>query len=147
MQPYVEALQMPLLVRWPAKIAAGAVSKALVTPLDLFPSLLSLCGIDAPEGLDGKGMFGAKPAARERVEIANFSGNPEQAEDGNEWRGWYARNRLAVEWRNGEAAQWNLESDPYQLKKRRLPMKKRTAIAAGSSYRNWFTPERSILKR
>jgi arylsulfatase A-like enzyme len=116
--PYIEALQIPLLLRWPGQITAGTVANTLVTPVDVFPSLLELCGLKAPAGIDGHALFGPRPLERRRAEIANYSGHPENLEDGNEWRGWYSPNRITLD--------------------RRRP-------AAGSSYRGWFTPEREIL--
>jgi arylsulfatase A-like enzyme len=116
--PYREALQIPLLLRWPGRITAGVVADTLVTPVDLFPSLLELCGLKAPAALDGRALFGPKPLKRDRVDIANYSGHPENLEDGNEWRGWYARNRISVQ---------------------------RRGLPSGSSYRGWFTAQRDIL--
>jgi arylsulfatase A-like enzyme len=145
MHPHVEALQIPLLVRWPGKIATGAVSDKLVAPVDIFPSLLELCGIAAPEGLDGRAVFGPKPFSRERVEIANYTGNAEQPEDGNEWRGTYSQGSVSVVFRTGFYFNWNLVQDPYQsvfwFRGARTP----NTMPAGSSFRKWYTPSRDII--
>jgi arylsulfatase A-like enzyme len=45
---YEETLRVPLLFRWPGKIGAGVTRQDLVELVDLYPTLLSLCGIDLP---------------------------------------------------------------------------------------------------
>ncbi len=43
--------RVPLLVRWPAKVPAGQVSRQLINITDLFATLASLAGIDLPDDL------------------------------------------------------------------------------------------------
>lgn len=47
--------RVPLFVRWPGKIDAGRVVTRIASHIDVFPTLLDLCGIPRPEGppLDG----------------------------------------------------------------------------------------------
>ena len=67
---YDAGLRVPLIVRWPGRIAAGARSDALVSVIDLLPTLLELAGAPAVDGLDG----GASPAccAAARRSIATW---------------------------------------------------------------------------
>jgi arylsulfatase A-like enzyme len=51
---YDQGLRVPLIARWPGKIAAGAVSDALVSLVDLTPTLIDLGGGAEVGGLDGK---------------------------------------------------------------------------------------------
>lgn len=51
-QPFVEASQVPFLIRWPGRIAPGVLDMPLGTP-DLLPTLAGLAGVPAPKGLDG----------------------------------------------------------------------------------------------
>lgn len=51
---YDQGLRVPLIVRWPGKVAAGAVSDALVSLVDLTPTLIDLGGGKEVDGLDGK---------------------------------------------------------------------------------------------
>ncbi|MDA4892548.1 sulfatase family protein [Microbacterium resistens] len=46
-----QSLQMPMLVRWPAEIAPGTSSDAIITNVDFAATLLDVCGIDAGDAL------------------------------------------------------------------------------------------------
>jgi arylsulfatase A-like enzyme len=50
---YEGGLRIPLIVRWPGRVAAGKVVDAPVVNTDWIPTLLSLAGLPAPAGLDG----------------------------------------------------------------------------------------------
>jgi arylsulfatase A-like enzyme len=53
---YGEVIDIPLLVRFP-KLPAGTRSDRLASQVDVLPTLLSLLGIDRPEGLEGRDLF------------------------------------------------------------------------------------------
>jgi len=44
---YDQSLQMPMLVQWPAEIAAGSRCEAIITNVDFAATFLDACGIDA----------------------------------------------------------------------------------------------------
>jgi arylsulfatase A-like enzyme len=50
---YEGGLRVPMIVRWPGKIKAGAVSSAPWTFADVLPTCAELGGGTAPEGIDG----------------------------------------------------------------------------------------------
>lgn len=50
---YEESLRTPLLVRWPARIPAGGVTRALAANVDLAPTFLAVAGIEVPEPMHG----------------------------------------------------------------------------------------------
>jgi iduronate 2-sulfatase len=50
---YELSARVPLLFRYPKKIKAGKRTKALVELVDVYPSLVGLCGLKAPSGLEG----------------------------------------------------------------------------------------------
>lgn len=55
MEIFEGGMRVPMIVHWPSMIGAGRVEEAVVSSLDLFPTILDLCGI-APPGdrvLDG----------------------------------------------------------------------------------------------
>ena len=64
---YEGGIRVPLIVRWPAAVPAGAVSDAPTQNVDFFPTLLEAAGIepDADRPLDGVSMLDAlrDPAA------------------------------------------------------------------------------------
>ena len=51
---YEESLAMPLLIRHPASIAAGAVSDDIVVNVDFGPTLLDLMGVAIPDHVQGR---------------------------------------------------------------------------------------------
>jgi N-sulfoglucosamine sulfohydrolase len=53
---YEAGIKVPLLIRWPEQLPEGRVSDALVTTLDLMPTILEWTGCDAPSGLEGKSL-------------------------------------------------------------------------------------------
>ena len=66
---YEGGLRVPLLIRWPDRIKAGAVAAVPVVNTDLMSTLLELAGVRPPRGLDGASYArwltgGAKPPAR-----------------------------------------------------------------------------------
>lgn len=50
---YEDMLRIPMIVRWPNKVAAGKVSNAIQSLVDLTPSFLDAAGLGAPEHLQG----------------------------------------------------------------------------------------------
>jgi len=50
---YDQGLRVPLIVRWPGKVAAGSSSDALVSLVDLTPTMIDLGGGKEVDGLDG----------------------------------------------------------------------------------------------
>jgi arylsulfatase A-like enzyme/tetratricopeptide (TPR) repeat protein len=50
---YDPTVRVPMLVSWPSRIAAGTVIEHDVSQVDIVPTVLSLLGIEIPNGLDG----------------------------------------------------------------------------------------------
>ncbi|HET9888796.1 MAG TPA: sulfatase, partial [bacterium] len=53
---YEAGLKVPLLIRWPGRIPSGGISDALVSTLDLMPTILEWIHCAAPAGLEGKSL-------------------------------------------------------------------------------------------
>lgn len=53
---YDQALRSPLIIRHPGMVQPGRMSDALVETVDLFPTLIDLCGLPTPDGLDGQSL-------------------------------------------------------------------------------------------
>ena len=66
--PYTEAVAVPLLVRWPGRIAPGRTDARLAATVDVVPTVLSAAGI-VPSGppLDGRSLL--RPPQRQQVFI------------------------------------------------------------------------------
>jgi arylsulfatase A len=54
---YEGGLRVPLLMRWPEKIAAGAVREQLVSGADIFPTIVSACGGQSDSEIDGVSLW------------------------------------------------------------------------------------------
>ncbi|MGB0258703.1 MAG: sulfatase, partial [Coraliomargarita sp.] len=53
---FERSCQAPLLIALPEMKHAGAASSSLVELIDVYPTLAELCGLEAPENLDGKSL-------------------------------------------------------------------------------------------
>ena len=72
---YEDMIRLPFLVRWPGRVPEGVESTALQSLVDLAPTFLSACGIDAPRemtGVDQLGVWtGEQGQARDHVICEN----------------------------------------------------------------------------
>jgi arylsulfatase A-like enzyme len=57
--PYDGGVRTPILIRWPGKVAPGK-SDHLAHSIDLMPTILTACGVNAPDGLPGLNLMDAK---------------------------------------------------------------------------------------
>ena len=55
---YDAGLRAPLLVRWPGRIAPGAITDAMVDLSDLLPTFIELAGGRPPQDIDGRSFLG-----------------------------------------------------------------------------------------
>jgi arylsulfatase A len=67
---YEGGVRVPLLLRWPEGIAAGQVRDAIVSGMDVFPTVLTACDVPVAETVDGLSLWpvirdGSRPLARE----------------------------------------------------------------------------------
>ena len=54
---YDGGLHVPMIVRWPGEVEAGAVDDRLISLIDLMPTTLAAAGVDAPGNLAGYDIF------------------------------------------------------------------------------------------
>ncbi len=50
---YEASIRVPLILSWPGQIPAGQSSDALVSLMDLMPTLMTACDVDVPEHVEG----------------------------------------------------------------------------------------------
>lgn len=65
--PYDSGIRVPLLIRWPGEVDGGEVSDRMVSMVDLAPTLLSACGLDIPQHMDGQRFLGENTEPRKYV--------------------------------------------------------------------------------
>ncbi|MCH2581926.1 MAG: sulfatase-like hydrolase/transferase, partial [Planctomycetes bacterium] len=103
--------RVPAIVRWPGRIAAGSACDDLSIGMDIFPTLLELAGVNAPENLrlDGRSLvpslFGKKPPGQRKL---YWSAGRQQAMRDGPWK--YVRELKGQK----AAALYNLSSDPRE---------------------------------
>jgi arylsulfatase A-like enzyme len=63
---YEGGIRVPMIVRWPGKVAAGRVSRHVWSMWDFLPTMAELVGIKPPLNLDGRSMWPAIVATSDR---------------------------------------------------------------------------------
>lgn len=123
--PYEESIHVPLAIRLPDAGGAGTRSDAIVTPVDLFPTLCGFCNIPVPrsvEGMDLSAKLLGQPGAPERDDafIMNFcdhfcffdlTADPPGA---GIWRGVRTRQFSYCRWYSGKTELHDIVQDPLQ---------------------------------
>ena len=54
---YEESIRMPLLIRYPGRVAAGGVSTNMLLNIDLAPTFLDLAGVKTPSDMQGRSIL------------------------------------------------------------------------------------------
>jgi len=171
MVPYSEAVDVPLIVRWPKHIRPGSKSEAIYTPMDHLPTLASLCGLAVPDIVNGKdlsgqvlGKGGAEHDAALMMNYVSHWDYPESGTEWPEWRGVRTRQHTYVRWLNGAEELYDNAADPYQMRNlfdgrsgpeelgrmrsrlKDLLADAQDAFPPGTAYRQWFTSERNMVR-
>lgn len=101
--PFEESVRVPLAIRYPPKLKPDA--RDLASQIDIMPTLLTLCGIEIPEGVQGQDLFGRAPE-----EIAFAEG---QSQDS--WRMLVRGYDKLIATQKGEITHlFNLAEDAYE---------------------------------
>ena len=113
--PYTQSVKLPMFVRWPGHVAAGAVDDRITANVDVEPALLSAAGITRKHVIDGTSLFST--SSRNRLLLEYFlspdSNVPSWAADltkTHEYTEWYdtSGNITFREY-------YDLTNDPWQL--------------------------------
>jgi arylsulfatase A-like enzyme len=129
MVPYAEALDIPLLMRWPGRIPAGQKRDAVYTAMDHLPTLCALAGIEPADNsqgaLDGTDrssvVMGVAGAVADDGElIMNYVSHWDYFDTGTrwpEWRGVRTKRYTYAKWLKGEEEElFDNAADPYQMR-------------------------------
>jgi len=171
MVPYAEAAHIPLIVRWPGRVPAGARRDGVVTPMDILPTLCGLASVPIPEGIDGVDLsdvaLGRREKARDDALTMNYTSHWDFFQSGTtwpEWRGVYTGQYTYVKWLTGQEELYDNLDDPYQMNnlvekdkhpavlgRLRRRMKDLLAEAhddfePGPAYGSWFDDQRNLVR-
>jgi arylsulfatase A-like enzyme len=167
--PYEESLRVPLISRLPGVLEAGARRETLVSPVDFFPTLCGLCGVETPRTVEGhdlsaawRGQAGA--FEQDAVFTMNFTAAYDYLVEGHEWRGVRTKSHAYARWLRGDTALHDLRSDPLQQRNliddpgsqelraemerqlEALMVRRRDELAPSVNYESWFDPYRRIIR-
>ena len=119
-KPYDESARVPMLIRWPAQLAAARLD-APINSEDVMPTLLGLAGVAVPEsveGLDFSAHLRGGPApgtgATVLTCVAPF-GEFERRTGGKEYRGLRTARHTYVRDLAGPWLLFDNETDPHQM--------------------------------
>jgi arylsulfatase A-like enzyme len=109
---YDELVRVPLLARWPARLAAGVRVAEVARMVDIAPTILELLGLTAPAEMDGQSLVGLIRGQDEPPRVALIE-NLLFAEERVGIRG--AQHKY-VRWQTGKEEVYDLGVDPGELR-------------------------------
>jgi arylsulfatase A-like enzyme len=116
---YEESLRMPLLVRWPAAVRAGARTDAMALNVDFAPTFLDLAGIPVPASMQGRSLV---PLLREKVPADwrqamyyRYYHDPGHHNTRAHYGVRTATHKLIYYWKKDQWELFDLRSDPSEL--------------------------------
>jgi len=132
-EPFEESISIPFIVRYPRRIPRGITTDALLSPVDIMPTLLGLADVSCPDSVEGLNLAGSAMGKRSDRQDALLimkmlpGGNPWIINAATEWRGvrtkthTYARLQDGGPWilydnRNDPCQMRNLVNDPASKK-------------------------------
>lgn len=126
---YDPLVRVPLLVKFPRQMRAGEVNPALVSQIDIAPTILAAAGIEPTTPLPGLNLADADA---ERSFI--FA----EAAKGTAWMARTGRHKFLTNHERGNEALFDLADDPYELSNRVAdPAMTGTAAALRDALTDW----------
>jgi len=83
---YSEVTHVPLIVRWPGVVPEGAEVFETVRTIDLMPTILELCRLPLPEGMQGQSLVPLLTAARRTSSESTARSDRNAAFTAGRWR-------------------------------------------------------------
>ncbi len=119
-KPWDESILVPLIMRYPGVVPAGRVTPALFSTVDLLPTLLGMCALPAPAGMQGQDLSAvvrgqpgsAGPSSAYLVNAIPVSNPPDIGQ--GEWRGLRTRRYTYAAGLSGPWLLYDNEADPLQ---------------------------------
>jgi arylsulfatase A-like enzyme len=119
--PYDPSVRIPLLVRWPKRVAGGTVDPRLAATLDVLPTVMEAAGLEPVGGhvVDGRSLLGGRIRSRLLLEQeSNWRPGLTRLPD---WSALRTSSFLFVEYRSRQDGSvsfreyYDLAEDPWQL--------------------------------
>jgi arylsulfatase A-like enzyme len=115
MLPYTQSIRIPLILRWPGRVAEGTQDDRLAATIDIAPTIFDATGVEPEQqALDGRSLLDDWDRKRLLVEFWAAFGR-------DTWAGIRSRSALYVEYykADGETVTfrelYDLEADPWEL--------------------------------
>ena len=102
--PYRESIEVPMYVRWPGRLAAGAVDDRLVANIDIAPTIMDAAGVPPRYEPDGSSLLDGTWARRGLL----LEGAKQR------WSSYLMPGRQYIRWANGSREYYDLRRDPFQ---------------------------------
>ncbi len=120
--PEEESCHIPLIMRLPGRLKNGQVVDNLVSSIDLMPTILSVCGLEAPGSCTGKDKSAAALVSRSLADESRPSEGLDEsiyAERAGDWRAVImGQHKFVVESIEGiqtATKLFDLANDPYEM--------------------------------
>jgi len=167
--PYEDSLLIPMIVRWPGIFDGGRTCDVLTAPVDIFPSLCSLCDVPIPRTVEGYDLSAAWRGEENAVEqdavlTMNFTAAYDYLVNGEEWRGVRSKDYSYAKWLSGQTELFDLGNDPLQMnnlagnpesvdlqeamerKLEELMDKRNDTLIPCTDYSDWFDNQRRVVR-
>ena len=165
--PYVESLRIPFVMRFPGMFDGGARRDTLIAPVDVFPTLCSICDIPIPRTVEGHDLSGALQGNENAWEqnsllTMNFTASYDYLVNGHEWRGVFTKDYSYAKWLNGTVELFDLNSDPLQMHNvaeeapdicrkmdgilEQLMANRQDELIPCTEYASWFDKQRRVIR-
>ena len=118
-KPWEESVCVPGIIRYPGKVSAGRRSDALLTHVDLCPTLLLSCQIAIPghiQGADLSNVVLGKQVSGPESAYFQIFGPYRAGGVAGAWRGVVTARYMYARWESEPWLLYDLENDPYELK-------------------------------
>ncbi len=116
-KPWEESVRVPMIFRWPAGLKPGRRSDAVLSHVDVVPTLLGLCG--APSPVKMHGFDYARYLRGESSETPEFAHlmihTKTEADEYGPWRGLRSRKWKYARTAGKPWVLYDLEKDPFEL--------------------------------
>jgi arylsulfatase A-like enzyme len=116
---YEESLRMPFLVRWPAGITAGAVSRAMALNVDFAPTCLEAAGLPVPSDMQGRSLLavmkGQPPSDWRTSMYYRYYHDPGDHNTRAHYGVRTMTHKLISFWKSGQWELFDLVHDPAEL--------------------------------